>query len=337
MESKINSGKRDIKIDMIKGLLIVSVVVGHYDTSVLHDIIFLFHMPIFFIVSGFLLKESNIVVDANQYIRDKIRCLMLPYFIYLILSMLFIERNCSAKSWIKALWGGRALSGVYWYITCFLFTLILLSFILRHFSNRLSRIVILICGIAAVLESNIVDKVKILQSPGIPWNLDVSLMAIVYVGIGYFHKNKIRSLLEMDSKKLDFLAWITTLALTLFCWFIYKDGRRWYYFDMKPVYYKELLSAVLISTAFGFVLVRIVYWMNKTYYMKIMNQFFALCGEATIPIMFMHVPLNHWREVLCYGRSTYVVIGVAVPLVFTLLFNKNSLMRKLFGLPILCR
>lgn len=47
MESKINSGKRDIKIDMIKGLLIVSVVVGHYDTSVLHDIIFLFHMPIF--------------------------------------------------------------------------------------------------------------------------------------------------------------------------------------------------------------------------------------------------------------------------------------------------
>lgn len=49
--------------------------------------------------------------------------------------------------------------------------------------------------------------------------------------------------------------------------------------------------------------------------------------------MFMHIPLNHWKDAFEYGRVMYVVIGIGIPIVFTLIFNKYKAMRKLFGLP----
>ena len=108
------------------------------------------------------------------------------------------------------------------------------------------------------------DEIHLLQSPGMPWNMDVSLMALVYIGVGLFYKDKIKKLMESEQKKFDLTARIVVVSLAFFCWFIYRDGNRLYYFDMKPVYYKELISAIVIPCAFGIVLVRLVHWMEKT-------------------------------------------------------------------------
>ena len=153
-------------------------------------------------------------------------------------------------------------------------------------------------GGIAILESHLLDRVHFLKFPGIPWNLDVALMALVYVGIGFFYKDKIKELLECDSRRFDLLSGLIAVALSLFCWFIYKNENQLYYFDMKPVYYKEFISALLIPCAFGMVLARLVYWMQKNKWLDSLNRFFVLCGQATIPIMFMHIPLNHWKTVV---------------------------------------
>lgn len=158
-------------------------------------------------------------------------------------------------------------------------------------------------------------------------------MALVYISIGFFYKNKIKELLESESRKYDFVAGIITVLLVLFCWLIYKDGNRLYYFDMKPVYYKELISAIVIPCSFGIVLARLVHWMEKSEWLNLVNRFLILCGRATVPIMFMHIPLNHWKDSLGYDRIVFLVIGVCIPLAFTLIFNRYKFMRKLFGLP----
>ena len=67
------------------------------------------------------------------------------------------------------------------------------------------------------------------------------LMALVYVGIGYFYKDKIKRLLEDETVKIDVAAGIIVALLGIFCWINYRDGSSFYYFDMKPVYYKELI------------------------------------------------------------------------------------------------
>lgn len=138
--------KRSTEIDIFKGLLIVLVVVGHYDSSIMHDVIFLFHMPLFFAISGLLLKKECLM-EGIKYIKTKIQNLMIPYFVYLIIDLLLIRRDFASGTLIRALWGGRAVTGVYWYITCFLFTLFLLSVLIKKLSDKMSKILILVGGV----------------------------------------------------------------------------------------------------------------------------------------------------------------------------------------------
>lgn len=49
---------RNDKVDILRGLLIILVVMGHFNNGIVHDIIFLFHMPLFFVLSGYLLKRG---------------------------------------------------------------------------------------------------------------------------------------------------------------------------------------------------------------------------------------------------------------------------------------
>lgn len=51
--------ERDYKIDAIKGILIILVVIApSRDGDTLHDFIFLFHMLLFFVISGYFCKEK---------------------------------------------------------------------------------------------------------------------------------------------------------------------------------------------------------------------------------------------------------------------------------------
>lgn len=289
----MENGNRTQSVDIAKGILIILVVVAHAQADIVHDIIFIFHMPLFFVISGFLIRQEKLL--KTGYVRGKIKHLIIPYMIYLMLDMLLVRKTLSVHDWMYALWGGRAVTGVYWYITCFLFTLFLLSTLLKKFSDRTIKSIALIGGGISVIESHLIDKIHLLQSPGVPWNLDVSLMALIYLSIGFFYKDKIKQLSEFESRKYDL--------------------------------------AALIPCAFGMVFARIIYWMEKINWLDGLNRFFALCGQATIPIMFMHIPLNHWKDAFEYGRVMYVVIGIGIPIVFTLIFNKYKAMRKLFGLP----
>lgn len=72
---------RNETFDIIKGIAIILVVIGHSGCpTYLRDFIYLFHMPIFYFISGyfFLKKEINI----KQYILRKIKSLYKPFVLY---------------------------------------------------------------------------------------------------------------------------------------------------------------------------------------------------------------------------------------------------------------
>lgn len=136
--------RRNAHVDVLRGILIILVVVGHSKTDILHDIIFLFHMPLFFILSGFLLQKKKLVTKG--YLINKSTTLLIPYVIYLLLDFLLVQKANSLKSFLRIIWGGRAISGVYWYITCFLFALVIFAFLLKHFSQKQVKCLILAGG-----------------------------------------------------------------------------------------------------------------------------------------------------------------------------------------------
>lgn len=57
----MTSNKRDITLDLVKGICIILMVIGHSGAPIwIHDFIYMFHMPCFFIVSGYLIKEKYV-------------------------------------------------------------------------------------------------------------------------------------------------------------------------------------------------------------------------------------------------------------------------------------
>lgn len=81
--------RREMEYDLLKGLGIILVLIGHaHIGKPLFTSIYLFHMPLFFMVSGcfFNVKENENFVS---FIRKKARRLLLPYFIFLLVFIFF--------------------------------------------------------------------------------------------------------------------------------------------------------------------------------------------------------------------------------------------------------
>lgn len=101
-----------------------------------------FSYAIIFCVSGFLLEGNR----GKEYLTYKAKRLLIPYVGYLLVDFLLVRRDYSMNSLIHAFYGGRAFSGVYWYITCFLFTLAIFSLLLKLYPDKKVKRFILIGG-----------------------------------------------------------------------------------------------------------------------------------------------------------------------------------------------
>lgn len=90
--------KRDENIDILKALGIILMVYGHIETPQMH-FIYLFHMAIFFIASGYLYKGtySDNFVSVRHFIKRKIKSLYCSYVIWMgiftLLHNIFIDVN----------------------------------------------------------------------------------------------------------------------------------------------------------------------------------------------------------------------------------------------------
>ena len=88
-------------MDTVKGLGILSVVVGHESRGLasshllewtpairLADMwIYSFHMPLFFFLSGLFLLQSATKFSLRDFVSDKIRTLAYPYFVWSIITV----------------------------------------------------------------------------------------------------------------------------------------------------------------------------------------------------------------------------------------------------------
>ena len=84
------NNKRFEWIDILKGIGIILVVVGHSNFSFakattamfIQKYIYSFHMPLFFFVSGYLFVKDK-YSNFKRFLRVKTKTLMIPYFFFL--------------------------------------------------------------------------------------------------------------------------------------------------------------------------------------------------------------------------------------------------------------
>lgn len=89
-EDSLSGNNRNLAIDMMKGIGIVLMVIGHFGTlwpicnEVLTKVIYSFHMPMFFFISGFFFKTRGF---RKQIVSDS-RRLLIPYAITMTVVLL---------------------------------------------------------------------------------------------------------------------------------------------------------------------------------------------------------------------------------------------------------
>lgn len=73
------TSKRNIDVDVVKGMAIVLMVIGHCG-PLFSRYIYLFHMAVFFIASGYC--EYGKVIDGKVFVLKKVKSLWTPFAVY---------------------------------------------------------------------------------------------------------------------------------------------------------------------------------------------------------------------------------------------------------------
>lgn len=181
--------KRLKEIDILRGIAIILIMVGHfYQGYKFVDYIYIFHVPLFFFISGMCL---NINISWREFIKKKIRTIVVPYLMFgiIIIPAKFIyEADHSLLNLVKILLKyllQRRYTTVWFLAALFVSQVVfyLIMAVCRTFNQNdycAIVLIIMLTMIACIYEKYI--------NISIPWTIDVGMLCVVFLASGYFFK-----------------------------------------------------------------------------------------------------------------------------------------------------
>lgn len=265
-------------IDVMKGIGIIVVVIGHIFGGYLKDFIFLFHMPLFFFISGYLYKNK---INQKQYFKDKFISLGIPYisFLFLIYPASNWDNYSKINSIeflifiIKPIIGGRFLinyTGVFWFITCFFVLQILMNYFIIKFNQVTLFFVITFLLLLSYLNS------MIFPNFWLPGNINVALAAAPFFYVGY--------LIKINKVKFNKLIILILSIIVIVSLFHLSNT-----YDMKMAIYGVPIITFLSSLILIFQIKILSKMIIKLGYISVP---FIDLGKASMIIMYLHLPLQ---------------------------------------------
>ena len=128
---ELMSNKRNASLDIAKAICIILMVIGHSGCpTYLHDFVYMFHMPCFFFISGWLLSNKYLS-DLKKGLYQKTKASYFPFVKWTLIFLIFhnvfasmhIYENCySSQMFIErivrtlTMTGGESLLGGFWFL-----------------------------------------------------------------------------------------------------------------------------------------------------------------------------------------------------------------------------
>lgn len=309
-------------IDALKGIGIVAVVMGHAygwrDGSIL-PLIYLFHMPLFFFLSGYLYKPSP---DLLGFLRKKTFHLLVPYAAFLLLIVVIpdvyraiaihdfglTEAKYSLKN---AIYGGRRLEGAataFWFVPCLFLTQQIFNFIAVRGRRGGLPLIILAAAVLGYVNS------LLYQHARLPLNVNVVLGALPLFYLGYvFKRYENRRWLTLAAFAVGILA----VALVL-------SGMPNFY-DMKVADYGIPVVTMASAIAVTIALIAIAKQLERV---SVVSRGFVALGQASMVIMFVHQAVFLMRAELGSNNRGYgIVLAIVVSYLLYLLAKRFAISR----------
>jgi fucose 4-O-acetylase-like acetyltransferase len=320
--------RRETWLDIVKGIGIILVVLGHTQTDLsFRYMLYWFHMPLFFAISGYLFRPVADWQSFGSFVKKRALQLLLPYAAALVLLTIIqcLVNRSLFIDWRSVGLGGKFLYGdgvALWFLTCMFMTQVLFAVVMLLFRGWPWRVL-------AIAGLFILAHVEAILWPSaslpIPWSLDTSLIAVGYFGFGYVA----RPLLSFNFRHASLVALAAIIAAAL----LIIGGRLEiidYYLEMMHLAYRQPIYDLIIPPTFIVAMCGIGHLFARVRGAGVL----ATIGMATLPIMCLHLLANRLIYAVMgkpCGLLLFVVVGVGVPLVVTrLIFERFAVTRALF-------
>lgn len=291
-------------VDTAKGVGIVVVVAGHIVSSLAVVVaIYLWHMPLFFLLSGYLFAPR----EPAGYLRQKARHLLVPYLSFLLLLSIVPVLQGDLKHVARMLFGGRVLHGwfgVFWFVPVLFVTQQLANRLIPRLSTRRFALLSVACLLLAWL---------IPPASTVPYALDVVLVALPLFWIGWLCRGMAPdrlwlSLLGAVGIGLCALGWMPTIV-------------------MKNARYGWPVVTLLFAIAGAHLCAQASRWLAP-----VQRPFQAL-GRASMTILYLHpvvfIVLRDDLKLLSH-QALLVAVATLVPFALHHAFAQSALTRRLF-------
>lgn len=195
-------------VDRCKCIAIYFVVYGHFCLD--NKYVYAFHMPLFFLLSGFVLNEKK--YEFKDFLKSRINGILIPYIFFYLLTWLYwlvVERNFRSVDleWWQPLlgmlysspqWNGfMSHNAVLWFLPCLFIVETIVFLILKHVPKISYQVFIL----------TILTILGFCSCRALPWCLNIALSCLQFFYVG-------RLLRKLDFNGFD-RKWILLVFIIL--------------------------------------------------------------------------------------------------------------------------
>lgn len=250
-------------LDRARGIAIILVIIGHANfPEEIRTIVYAFHMPLFFFLSGFLLlkKEENF----NLFFVKKVKSLIIPYVSYNIILIIFywllwiisksqdLYQNIFCK--LIAIPMAIRIDDIYesrlWFLPCLFISNVLICALFKLFNKSLvalfaAGLIFSLIGIGLNIKY---DKLIL------PWSIDASLMICIFIIVAIIIREK--NLLNIILKKKFVVLYFLLYILFTYLNFLYNNNKR---IDIYEADYGNYLYFYITSFTGIFIVLKIAY------------------------------------------------------------------------------
>ena len=263
--------KRISYIDLIRSFCIILMILGHlWLGNTFNHFIHAFHMPIFFIISGYFYKE----IPFKDFLIKKAKSLIIPYFVFgIIIYIIWYILYSSQESeyiyinLINILYKNTehlAIAGALWFLSSLFFSEIIFYFINKINANYIKYILTILISLLGCTLDSIFDIT-------LPFGINASLVGVGLMEIGLLlSKNKTNRLLNLNI----FYSLLLSI-ITIFLIFINKT------INMRTNNYDYILLFWIISFLSFIVLINISKTIDLKIPIKIKNELLYI-GQNSI-------------------------------------------------------
>lgn len=191
-------------IDIAKGIGILLVILGHTIQYNIVSPIYAFHMPLFFFLSGLLLKQKYLG-SFSDFSKKKTAQLLKPWLVISAISFIVClaipewRANFSIYNFVRDFYTSNTnviQNSSLWYLPCFFFaSLIFYCFTRLCDYTRFHKLIFIVFSFTLLFLPFILKYLP-LPFGRIPFKIDTALVAVVFICISSYYREQIINFVE---------------------------------------------------------------------------------------------------------------------------------------------